>query len=98
MGTLQPIETCPKDGSYFLAWGKSGYNTTPLRCEVCHWDPSYRPRNPIQTHSNDAFTDGGEPAIFWSPLPFDIKVMDLEAMAIRSKIEELQDRLREIEG
>ena len=70
LNILQPIETCPKDGSYFIAWGPSGYTTTPLRCEVCHWDANYRPLNPIQTHSNDAFTDGGASATYWSPLPF----------------------------
>ena len=65
---LKPIETCPKNGTYFLAWGPSGYTTTPLRCEVCRWDEDHRPLSPIQTHSNDPFTDGGAPATHWSPL------------------------------
>ena len=70
---LRPIDTCPKDGSYFIAWGPSGYTTTPMRAEVCRHDARFRPRNPIVNHANDAFTDGGEAATHWSPLPFDIK-------------------------
>ena len=65
---MRPIDTCPKDGSWFLAIGPSGYTTTSYRVEVCRWYPEYRPLNPIQMHSNDAFTDGGEPATHWAPL------------------------------
>lgn len=66
---LQPIETAPRDGRFILLFGPSGYSTTPLRCEVGRWYPEYRPLNPWQTHSNDAFTDGGEPPTYWAPLP-----------------------------
>lgn len=67
--TLQPIETAPRDGTYILLFGPSGYTTTPMRGAVGHYDPEYRPLNPWQTHSNDAFTDdGGEPT-HWMPLP-----------------------------
>ena len=64
----RPIETAPHDGTYILLAGPSGYRTTPLRVEVGHWDEKYRPLNPWQTFSNDAFTDGGEPATHWRPL------------------------------
>lgn len=66
---LRPIETAPKDGTYIILFGPSGYTTTLWRCEVGHYDPDYRPKNPWQTHSNDAFTDGGEAPTHWLPLP-----------------------------
>lgn len=69
LNKLLPIETAPKDGTYILLFGPSGYTTTPLRCEVGHWDIEYRPLNPWQTHSNDAFTDGGTEPTHWMPLP-----------------------------
>lgn len=64
-----PISTAPKDGTWIIIAGPSGYNTTPLRCEVGRWCPEYRPLNPWQTHSNDAFTDGGCAPTHWIPLP-----------------------------
>lgn len=67
--TWQPIETAPKDGTWIILAGPSGYVTTPLRCEVAHWYPEYHPRNPWQTHSNDPFSDGGEEPTHWMPLP-----------------------------
>ena len=66
---LKPISTAPRDGTYILLFGDSGYTTTPLRCEVGHYDPEYRSHNPWQTHSDDAFTDGGELPTHWLPLP-----------------------------
>jgi hypothetical protein len=65
----QPIETAPKDGSFILLAGPSGYRTTPLRVEVCRYLPAYRPLNPWQNHANDAFTDGGPSPTHWAPLP-----------------------------
>ena len=65
----QPIETAPRDGTFILLAGPSGYSTTPLRVEVCRYLPEYRPLNPWQNHSNDSFTDGGEPPTHWAPLP-----------------------------
>lgn len=65
----QPIETAPKDGTYVLLAGPSGYMGTPLRVEVCRYDFKYRPLNPWQTYANDAFTDSGPPATHWMPLP-----------------------------
>ncbi len=67
--TLHPIETAPKDGTYVLLFGESGYTTTPLRCCVGHYDAEYRPLSPWQTHSNDPFEDGGDPPIYWMELP-----------------------------
>jgi hypothetical protein len=90
MSELQPIATCPKDGSYFVAWGPSGHMGTPLRCAVCRWDEQYRPRNPLVNHSSDAFTDGGEEAIYWSPLPFDPAIT-----MNRLKIDQLQFEINE---
>ena len=65
----QPIETAPKDGRYILIAAPSGYTTTPLRVEVCHYDAEYRPLQPWVNHSNDSFTDGGAPPTLWMPLP-----------------------------
>lgn len=65
----QPIETAPRNGTFILLAGPSGYRTTPLRVEVCSYEPDYRPHNPWQTHSRDAFTDGGEEPTHWMPLP-----------------------------
>lgn len=93
---LQPIATCPKDGSHFIAWGPSGYTGTPLRCEVCRFDADYRPKNPIVNHAGDAFTDGGEPAMYWSPLPYDAKAM-LNEIKIATLKAEIEDRARQIE-
>ncbi len=64
-----PIDTAPRDGTWILLAGPSGYGSTPLRVEVCRYDPDYRPLNPWQTHSNDAFTDGGPEPTHWLPLP-----------------------------
>ena len=66
---LQPIATAPRDGTYVLLFGPSGYTTTPLRCEVCRYDAEYRPRQPWVNHSNDSFLDGGEAPTHWMPLP-----------------------------
>lgn len=66
---LQPIETAPKDGTYIIVFGDSGYSTTPLRCSVCRYDAEYRPLQPWVTYSNDSFEDGGGPAIYWMELP-----------------------------
>ena len=65
----QPMETAPKDGTWILLAGPSGYQATPLRVEVCRYYPEYRPNNPWQNHSNDAFSDGGGAPTHWMPLP-----------------------------
>lgn len=64
----QPIETAPRNGRWIFLGGPSGYSTTPLRVEVCRWYPEYRPRDPWQNHSNDAFSDGGAAPTCWAPL------------------------------
>lgn len=63
---LQPIETAPKDGSYILLFGPSGYITTPLRCEVGYWCQHAKG---WLNHANNWFTEGGEPVTHWLPLP-----------------------------
>ena len=66
---LNPIGTAPRDGTYILLFGDSGYNGTPLRAHVGHYDAEYRPRSPWVTHSQDSFLDdGGEPK-WWLPMP-----------------------------
>lgn len=63
---LQPIETAPKDGTYILLFGDSGYMTTPLRCSVCRWA---KWKNRWDDHGGDAFEDDGPPPTHWCPLP-----------------------------
>lgn len=65
----QPIETAPKNGTYVLLAGDSGYIGTPLRVAVCRHDAEYRPRSPWVDYAGDAFTDSGAPATHWMPLP-----------------------------
>lgn len=67
VSSLRPIETAPKDGSYVLLFGLGGYTSTAWRCEVGQYDGRYK--MPWRNHSNDSFTDGGEPPIYWMPLP-----------------------------
>jgi len=67
MSKWQPIETAPKDGTYILLLGDSGYTTTPHRVAVGCWIEGYR--DFWINHSNDAFTDDGEPPTHWMPLP-----------------------------
>jgi hypothetical protein len=69
MTKWRPLDSAPKDGTYMLLAGKSGYTTTPLRVEVCRYDPEYRPRQPWVNHANDSFLDGGGPPLYWHPLP-----------------------------
>ena len=67
----RPIATAPKDGTWILLAGYSGYSSTPLRVAVAHWlcvgkgntDGGWR------NHANDWFTDGGTDAHLWMPLP-----------------------------
>lgn len=66
---LRPIISAPLDGTWILLFGPSGYVSTPLRCEVGHYDREFRPRNPWVNHAGDAFTDGGAPPTYWMPLP-----------------------------
>lgn len=70
---LLPIETAPKDGTYIILFGDSGYKTTPLRCEVCRYDAQYRPLSPWVNHSNDSFEDGGGAPKFWTHIPTEKK-------------------------
>jgi len=66
---LRPISTAPKDGTYVLVAGGSGYTTTPLRFAACRYDPEYRLIDPWVDHANDRFTDGGEEPKYWMLLP-----------------------------
>jgi hypothetical protein len=61
---LQPISTAPRDGTFILVAGESGYTSTPLRYAVCRWvEGDWR------DHAHDHFTDGGPEALYWMPLP-----------------------------
>jgi len=71
---LQPIETAPRDGSYILLFGPSGYITTPLRCEVGYFDvesafKAVHPNTQWRNHANNWFMDGGSEPTHWLPLP-----------------------------
>lgn len=65
---LQPIETAPRNGTFMLLFGPSGYVSTPLRCHVGCWGTTYK-INRWLTHSGDDFTDDGEAPTHWTPLP-----------------------------
>ena len=64
LSPLQPIATAPRDGTFVLLFGPSGYGSTPFRCEVGRYvEKGWR------THANDWFTDGGAKPTHWMPLP-----------------------------
>lgn len=63
----QPIATAPRDGSYIVIAGPSGYGSTPLRIEVGRYVEGYI--SPWRNHANDAFEDGGQAPTLWMPLP-----------------------------
>lgn len=65
----QPLETAPRDGTYILLAGPSGYMGTPLRVEVCRHDAGYHPLQPWVNYANNSFMDGGEAPTCWMPLP-----------------------------
>lgn len=65
----RPITEAPRDGTYILLAGPSGYVGTSLRVEVCRYDAEYRPLQPWVNHSNDSFLDGGSEPTHWMPLP-----------------------------
>ena len=60
----RPITTAPRDGTFILVAGPSGYTSTPLRAEVCRWEG-----NGWRNHSHDWFMEGGADATHWMPLP-----------------------------
>ena len=66
--TWQPIETAPKDGTWILLAGDSGYTTTPFRVSVCQW--SFDTYHSFwRDHSGDGFLDDGDEPTHWMPLP-----------------------------
>lgn len=65
----QPIETAPRDGTYILLAGPSGYMGTPLRVIVCRYNPEFRPRQPWVDYAGDSFLDSGDAPTYWLPLP-----------------------------
>ena len=66
---MEPIETAPRDGTYILLFGPSGYYGTPFRCEIGKYDAEYRPLSPWINHANDSFEDGGPGPTHWAPIP-----------------------------
>ncbi len=70
----RPIKTAPRDGTWIILAGPSGYCSTSLRAEICHYDAEFRPRQPWVNHSGDSFLDGGEEPTHWLPLPPDPKL------------------------
>ena len=70
----RPIATAPKDGTFVLLAGPSGYTSTPLRVEVGMWDApdetdSANYKGSWRTFAHDHFTDGGDEPTHWMPLP-----------------------------
>lgn len=62
---LKPIETAPRN-KYILLFGDSGYQGIWLRCAAGRWNSD---KKRWETHSGDAFTDGGPEPLFWLPFP-----------------------------
>lgn len=65
----RPIGTSPRDGSWILLRGESGYIERPYRVNVGRWDSEYRPLSPWQTSESCSFEDDGDPPTHWMPLP-----------------------------
>ncbi len=65
----EPIESAPRDGSWILLRGESGYVRRPFRVSVGCWNGEYRPHSPWQTSEACSFTDDGGPPTHWMPLP-----------------------------
>jgi hypothetical protein len=61
-----PIETAPKDGSYVLLRGPTGYTTFPFRVRVCRYDAKLSPRQPWVDYANDSFLDDGPAPTHWA--------------------------------
>lgn len=67
----RPIEEAPRDGTYVLLRGDSGYIGTPYRYIVARHDVKYRPLQPWVTHANDSVLDDGKMPTHFRPLPDD---------------------------
>ena len=71
----QPIETAPKDGAWILLRGKTGYVNRPYRVHVGQWRTracGADGRSSVgwwEVSESGNFTDDGEPATHWMPLP-----------------------------
>lgn len=70
---LLPIETAPKDGTWILLFGPSGYKEPELRCVVGSWFEPVRfleSSKPYwQTHNGSLFEYDNCPATHWCPIP-----------------------------
>lgn len=68
--TWRPIETAPRDGSYVLLAGPSGFDQPRLRVHVGQWSMVQNDaRKRWIIHNSNDFTDDGEPPTLWMPLP-----------------------------
>lgn len=68
----RPIATAPKDGTFVLLAGPSGYTSTPLRAAVGCWNDGggYGAKAAgWRDHAHDWFTEGGDEPTHWMPLP-----------------------------
>lgn len=70
---LLPIETAPKDGTWILLFGPSGYEDPEFRCVVGSW---YEPVKMLvatrpywQTHNGSVFEYENCHATHWCPIP-----------------------------
>lgn len=88
---LLPMDTAPKDGTFVLLFGDSGYKGTPYRCEVCRWRADYRPLAPWQNHCDDSFLDGGGDPVGWLPLPYSFGVPDVRPIEEHPEFEAIQN-------
>lgn len=65
-GRLLPIKFAPRDGSFVLLAGPSGYTTTPLRFMAGRWS---KDRGAWVNHANDRVTDDGSEPTLFMPIP-----------------------------
>ena len=66
----RPIATAPKDGTFVIVAGPSGYTSTEMRAEVCQFGSNdARNQGYWRNHAHDWFTDGGDEPTDWMPLP-----------------------------
>lgn len=69
MSEWQPIATAPKDGTWILLRGESGYVERPYRAHVGRWRYNENAERGYWDQSEDAyFTDDGDDPTHWMPL------------------------------
>jgi len=71
MCSWEPITTAPRDGSWILLRGVTGYINRPYRVCVGKWYPDYHAHSPWQESEGRDFTEYGDDdqPTHWMPLP-----------------------------